>query len=142
MKALIAASCVLALAATAQADDEECPAAFRGAKVTATKQPGGVTLDFRNGNHGIVADMRIQLRAVAEMIEEHGTQKQTAGETDEVEFPPVALDVKDIVLGARVTVRATRLRDIPAIRDLAFGFAEYWKTSACVEPLVSLRIPR
>ncbi len=140
MKLLIAAGCMLALAATAQADDsEDCPAAFKGAKVTATKTPGGVRLEFRNGNRATVQDMRDQLRAVGEMIEEHGTQVQTASDDEAVEFPPVDVEVKDIVLGARVTVRASRLGDIPALRELAFGFAEHWKTSACVETLVSGR---
>lgn len=142
MKPWIAASCLLALTATAHADDDECPAAFRGASVTAESMPGGVRLEFRNGNRANVSDMRDQLRAVAEMIEQHGTEKQTSGEEEEVEFPPVDLEVKDIVLGARVTVRASRLRDIPALREMAFGFAEFWKTSACVETLVSKREPK
>lgn len=138
MKAWIAAGCMLALAATAHAEDE-CPAAFQGAKVTATKAPGGVTIEFRNGNRDSVSPMRSQLREVAEMIEQHGTQMQTVGEEDQVEFPPVDIDVKDIVLGARVTVRASRLRDITALREMAYGFAEFWKTSPCVETLVSVR---
>lgn len=141
MKALIAASCVLVLTTTAYADDE-CPRAFLGAKVTAAKHPGGVTLEFRNAHREVVQEMREQLRAVAEMIEQHGTEMQTSSEEDVVEFPPVDIDVKDIVLGARVTVRASRLRDLPAIRELAFGFAEFWKTSPCVESLVSLRETR
>lgn len=153
MKFLIVAGCALAAAVTAQiasaedkgitiagaADEEECPAAFQGATVKAEKMPGGVRLEFRNGNRAIVDDMREQLRAIGEMIEEHGTQTQTASEDDEVEFPPVDIDVKDIVLGARVTVRASRLRDLPALRELAFGFAEFWKTSPCNTPLVSAR---
>lgn len=155
MKLLIAAGCALAVAVTAQiasadksgsgitiadaADEEECPAAFQGATVKAMKMPGGVRLEFRNGNRAIVDDMREQLRAIGSMIEEHGTQTQTASEDDEVEFPPVDIDVKDIVLGARVTVRASRLRDIPALRELAFGFAEFWKTSPCNTPLLSAR---
>ena len=142
MKILIAASCLLAVAAgTATADDgDECPEAFRGATVRAQKQPGGVSLEFRNGNRAAVQDMRDQLRAVADMIEQHGTERMTSGEDDEeVDFPPVAIGVTDIVLGARVTVRATRLRDIPTIRALAFEFAANWKTSVCYEPLVSAR---
>jgi hypothetical protein len=142
MKILIAATCLLALAArSAAADDrEECPEAFRGAVVRAQTQPGGVSLEFRNGNRASVQDMRDQLRAVADMLEEHGTERMTSGEEDdEVDFPPVAIEVKDIVLGARVSVRATRLRDITPIRELAFGFAEYWKTSVCYEPLLSAR---
>lgn len=155
MRALIAASCALALAVPVRAtsaptpDDgedapviEECPEAFRGAAVRAELVPGGVRLDFRNGNKATVNEMREQLRAIGEMIEEHGTERQTAGEADEVEFPPVDIEVKNIVLGARVTVRASRLRDLPAIRELAFGFAEFWKTSACSEPLVSVREAR
>jgi hypothetical protein len=144
MKFLIAAGCALALAVSAQtaaADDgeQECPVAFQGATVKAHKMPGGVRLEFRNGNRGIVDDMREQLRAIAEMIEQHGTAQQTTSEQDEVDFPPVDIDVKDIVLGARVTVRATRLRDIPALRELAFGFEEFWKSSPCNTPLVSAR---
>jgi hypothetical protein len=146
MKALIAASCALALAVPAYAQEpppvEECPEAFRGATVRAAKVPGGVRLEFRNGDKVRLVEMRQQLREISEMIEQHGTQQQTSSEQDEVEFPPVDIDVKDIVLGARVTVRASRLRDLPAIRELAFGFAEFWKTSACNTPLVSLRDSR
>jgi len=140
MKALIAASCMFALVGAARADDgnAECPAPFQGAAVSAAKAPAGVTLEFRNGERSAVTEMREQLRAVAGMIEQRGTERMTVSETDAVEFPPVAIDVKDTLMGARVTVRATRLSDISAIRDLAFGFAEYWKTSPCNEPLVTM----
>lgn len=148
MKTLIAASCALALAVPAYADQavddeappmEECPLAFRGANVRVEKVPGGVKLEFRNGNKGFVEQMREQLRSIGEMVEQHGTERQTSGDDEEVEFPPVDVEVKDIVLGARVTVRASRLSDLPKIRDIAFGFAEFWKTSPCNEPLVSMR---
>jgi hypothetical protein len=138
MKALIAASCVLALAGTARADGE-CPPSFQGAVVRANAVPGGVALEFRNGNKESVNPMRDQLRGIARMIEQHGTERQTASDTDEVDFPPVDITVKDIVLGARVTVRATRLGDLEAIRELAYGFVEYWKTSPCYAPAVSQR---
>jgi hypothetical protein len=130
---------MLALASPALADDVDCPAAFKGATVRAEKSPAGVTLEFRNGDHANVVPMREQLRAVALMIEQHGTERQTESETDAVDFPPVDIDVKDVVLGARVTVRATRLSDISPIRELAFGFAESWKSSSCYAPLVSQR---
>jgi hypothetical protein len=139
MKPLITATCMLALASPALADDVDCPAAFKGATVRAEKSPAGVTLEFRNGDHANVVPMREQLRAVALMIEQHGTERQTESETDAVDFPPVDIDVKDVVLGARVTVRATRLSDISPIRELAFGFAESWKSSSCYAPLVSQR---
>lgn len=139
---VIATSLLVLTASSAHADEQECPTAFRGAKLTAAKSPGGVTLEFRNQNRDALGLMREQLREVADMVEQHGTQKQTASEDEEVEFPPVDIDVKDVSLGARVTVRASRLRDLTAVRELAFGFAEYWKTSACVEQFVSVRGPR
>lgn len=142
MNALIFAGCVLATTAPAHAD-EECPQAFRGARVSAENSPGGVRLEFRNGNRKSVELMREQLREIAEMLERHGTERQTSGEDDEVEFPPVDIDVKDIALGARVTVRVSRLRDLTAVREMASGFAEYWKGSVCGEgPLVTLRETR
>lgn len=143
MKALILAGCVLAATAPAHADDNECPPAFRGARVSAENSPGGVRLEFRNGNRASVDLMRSQLREIADMLERHGTERQTSGEDEEVEFPPVDIDVKDIALGARVTVRVSRLRDLTSVRELAFGFAEYWKGSVCgQEPLVTLRETR
>ncbi len=142
MKPLIIAGCLLALAGTALADDEECPPAFKGATVTPLPASGGAQLEFRTGHRENVEDLRIQLRAVGEMIEQHGTEKQTTSDAEVVQFPPVDIDVKDITLGARVTVRASRLRDRGVVRDLAYGFAEFWKTSACVEQLVSARESR
>ena len=47
--------------------------------------------------------------------------------------------VRDIAQGARVTVRAARFSDIPALRELAFGFAEFWKRSPCMETLTVQR---
>jgi hypothetical protein len=144
MRAILAASaCVVALAAPVHADESECPAPFQGVKVSAADIPDGVSLDFQNPNRAHVRQMRVQLREVAEMLEQHGTQVQTTGTDDEhVEFPPVDLDVKNITAGARVTVRAARLRDVPVIRELAFGFAEFWGESPCAvvsPPLVSRR---
>lgn len=131
MKALIAASLALALAGNAHADGETCPASFLGAVVRAEAIPGGVTLEFRNGNSETLGLMRDQLRDIAQTIERHGTERQTASDTDRVDFPPVVFDIKDIVSGARVTVRMTRLGDLTAIRELAYGFVEYWKKSPC-----------
>lgn len=140
MRSIIVAGAFLALVNPAHADqDEECPTAFQGARVVAAKVREGVQIEFRNPNRTQVQAMRVQLREVAEMIEQQSTLQQTASDDDEVEFPPVDLAVKNIALGARVTVRAARMRDIPALRELAFGFAEFWKTSACVSPLVSQR---
>lgn len=140
MRLIIAASaCLVAFAGAAHAEDE-CPIAFQGAKVSAAKLRQGVSLEFRNPNRAHVPLMRAQLREIAELIEQQATQTQTTGAEDEVvEFPPVDITVKDIVLGARVTVRAARASDVPALRELAFGFAEFWKTSPCVAPLVSMR---
>ena len=140
MRSIIVAGALLALVSPAHADEEqECPTAFQGALVVAAKVRQGVQLEFRNPNRSQVKDMRLQLREVAEMIEQQGTLQQTVSDDDEVDFPPVDLAVKDIALGARVTVRAARMRDIPALRELAFGFAEFWKTSSCVAPIVTLR---
>lgn len=75
------------------------------------------------------------------MIEQNGT-KQTTSDAEVVEFPPVDIDVKDITLGARVTVRASRLRDRGVVRDLALGFAEFWSRSSCTERKVSFRESR
>ncbi len=137
MRSIIAASVFLvALAGAAQAD--ECPAAFQGAKVTAAKLPEGVSLEFRASHRQLIPLLREQLREVADMLEQQSTQTQTTGADDEhVEFPPVDVAVKDVALGARVIVRAGRFSDVPALRELAFGFAEFWKTSACSAPLVS-----
>ena len=42
-------------------------------------------------------------------------------------------------LPSRVTVRAARFSDIPALRELAFGFAEFWKRSPCMATLTVQR---
>lgn len=136
MKPWIIASCLLALAGTAYADEEECPPAFRGAKVTAQLHPSGAQLDFRSGNRANLPMMRVQLREVAVVLEEKGTEKQTSSDAETVEFPPVDIDVKNTTSGALVTVRVTRPGDLTPIRELAFGFAEFWKSSVCVAPPV------
>jgi hypothetical protein len=119
--------------------ETECPMAFQGARVAATTTREGVALEFKNSDTTQLPMMRAQLREVAVMIEQRSTLTQTASVDDEVEFPPVDLGVKDIAQGARVTVRAARLRDIPALQELAFGFAEFWKRSPCSQALTAAR---
>lgn len=139
MRSIIAASvCLLGLSSAAHAE-EECPPAFQGARVSAAKLPEGVSLEFRASSRAMIPLLRGELREVAKMIEEHSTQTQTSSADDEVDFPPVDLTVKDVAFGARVIVRAGRFGDIPALRELAFGFAEFWKTSACSAQVVSKR---
>jgi hypothetical protein len=144
MRGFIAVSvCLVALTGEAVAETEqaeqECPMAFQGARVKATKLREGVAIEFRNTNRAQLQDMRDQLREVADMIEQQSTMTQTASLDDAVEFPPVDLAVSDIAQGARVTVRAARFRDIPALQELAFGFAEFWKSSPCSATLTAAR---
>jgi hypothetical protein len=114
---------------SARADDD-CPEAFRGATVTTAPIHDGVTLTFTTSANRLEM-MRDELREVAMMLEQKGTEIQTASYDEDVEFPPVDLDVKDIDGGARVRVRASRPRDIPELRELAKSFEQYWQTSTC-----------
>lgn len=114
---------------SARADDE-CPDAFRGAAVKTAPIDDGVTLTFTTAAARLEL-MRSQLREIAMMLEQKGTETQTASYDEDVEFPPVDLDVKDVDGGARVSVRASRPRDIPELRELAKSFEVYWQTSAC-----------
>ena len=111
-------------------DSKECPDAFRGASITTTNIHDGVSLTFTT-EHARIAKLRDELRAVAMELEQRGTEVQTASYDEEVEFPPIELDVFDINGGARVSVRASRPRDIPGLRELATSFAKYWATSEC-----------
>lgn len=133
---IVASTFCVALTSPALADDEEeCPMAFQGARVSAVKTPEGVALVFKNSNEIQLPLMRAQLREVANMIEQRSTLTQTVSDDEAVEFPPVDMAVRDIAQGARVTVRAARFSDIPALRELAFGFAEFWKRSPCMATL-------
>lgn len=138
---IVVSACLVALTSEAIAEEEpeECPAAFQGARVKATKLREGVALEFKNTNRAQLQDMRDQLREVAEMIEQQSTLTQTASLDEPVDFPPVDLMVADIAQGARVTVRAARFRDIPALQEIAFGFAEFWKQSSCSVTLTAAR---
>lgn len=140
MRMIIMASTVcVALSSPALAqEEEECPLAFQGARVSAVKTDEGVALVFKNSNRTQLPLMRAQLREVADMIEQRSTLTQTASADEPVEFPPVDMAVRDISQGARVTVRAARFRDIPVLREIAFGFAEFWKRSPCMAPLTAL----
>ena len=141
---IVVSASLLALTSAAMADDDaseadECPAAFQGARVKATKLREGVSIEFKNTNRAQLQDMRDQLREVAQMIEQQSTLTQTASFDEPVDFPPVDLMVADIAQGARVTVRAARFRDIPALQEIAFGFAEFWKQSSCSVSNVAAR---
>lgn len=114
---------------TARADGD-CPEAFRGAAVSTASIHDGVTLTFTTGANRLEL-LRDQLREVAMMLEQKGTEVQTASYDEDVEFPPVDLDVRDIDGGAIVRVRASRPRDIPELRELAKSFQRYWQTSSC-----------
>lgn len=111
-------------------DGKACPDAFRGASITTANIHDGVTLTFTT-EHGRIARLRDVLREVATELEQRGTEVQTASYDEDVAFPPVDLEVFDILGGARVTVRASRPRDIPGLRELATSFAKYWATSEC-----------
>src|SRR5690242_19055955 len=70
-------------------DVEQCPEAFRGVRLDVKQTHDGVTLDFYNPNRASVAEMREQVREVAELIERHSLQTQATGLHDEGDIPPV-----------------------------------------------------
>lgn len=110
--------------------EPDCPDAFRGAAITSSQIHDGVALTFTT--EGAKVDiMRDQLRELAMMIEQKGTQVQTASYDEDVEFPSLDIDVKDMAGGALVSVRASRPRDIPELRELATSFQRYWDASSC-----------
>jgi hypothetical protein len=111
-------------------DSKACPEAFRGASITTATIHDGVTLTFTT-EHARIATLRDVLRAVAMELQRRGTEVQTASYDEDVGFPPIELDVFDVSGGARVSVRASRPRDIPGLRELATSFAKYWATSEC-----------
>ena len=111
-------------------DSKACPDAFRGASITTANIHDGVTLTFTT-EHARIEKLRDMLRAVAMELEQRGTEVQTASYDEDVEFPPIELDVFDVNGGARVNVRASRPRDIPGLRELALTFTKYWATSEC-----------
>jgi hypothetical protein len=112
------------------ADVEDCPEAFRGASISTADIRDGVTLTFTT-EHARIAIMRDELRTVASMVEQKGTEVQTTSYEEDVEFPPLDLEVFDVTGGARVSVRASRPRDIPELRVLAKSFEKFWATSKC-----------
>jgi hypothetical protein len=110
--------------------EPDCPDAFRGAAITTNQIHDGVALTFTTD--GTKVDiMRDQLRELAMMIEQKGTEVQTASYDEDVEFPSLDIDVKDMAGGALVSVRASRPRDIPELRELATSFQRYWDASSC-----------
>ncbi len=122
-------------AAEVEQPENSCPIVFRGAKVAQEPQKNGVTIEFTTPTKGNVEEMRSQLREVSAMIEQHSTEVQTdAAEQEDVEFPPVDLEVTNIDAGARVTIKAARFRDIPVVQELARSFTEdVWPTTDCVK---------
>lgn len=122
----------------ASADNDDCPPAFRGASITAAEIHDGVTLTFTTAAPRI-DQMRTELRAVAVILEQKGTEVQTASYDEDVAFPPVDLEVFDISGGARVSVRASRPRDIPELRELAKSFERFWAASKCHGDMVAAR---
>lgn len=122
-------------------DEEECPEAFRGASITAADIHDGVTLTFTT-EHARILQLRDELRSVATMLEQKGTEVQTASYDEDVEFPPVDLEVYDVDGGARVSVRASRPRDIPELRVLARSFERYWEGSKCHGDFVVQETPK
>jgi hypothetical protein len=114
----------------AYAGEDDCPEAFLGASISATEIRDGVTLTFTT-EHTRITRMRDELRSVATLLEQKGTEVQTASYEEDVAFPPVDLEVFDVEGGARVSVRASRPRDIPELRTLATSFERFWATSKC-----------
>lgn len=110
--------------------ETDCPDAFRGAAIKSTEIHDGVALTFTTDGSKVEI-MRDQLRELATMIEQKGTQVQTASYDEDVEFPSLDIDVKDMAGGALVSVRASRPRDIPELRELATSFQRYWDASSC-----------
>jgi hypothetical protein len=110
--------------------EPDCPDAFRGAAISSAQIRDGVALTFQTDATKVEL-MRDQLRELAMMIEQKGTEVQTASYEEEVEFPSLDIDVKDIGGGAQVNVRASRPRDIPELRELASSFQRYWDSSSC-----------
>lgn len=129
MKSLLTSILIVATAHIAHAETD-CPPAFQGAAISSAQIHDGVSLTFRT-DATKVDMMREQLRELAAMIEQKGTEVQTASYDEDVEFPSLDIDVKDIGGGAQVSVRASRPRDIPELRELATSFERYWDASSC-----------
>jgi hypothetical protein len=136
---IAAAFVVVAAPHVVHADDSHaCPAAFQGASITSANIHDGVTLTFTT-EHGRITKLREGLRVVAEALEQRATEYQTASYDEDAEFPPVDLEVFDVLGGARVSVRASRPRDIPGLRELAISLMKYWATTGCSGDLLAGR---
>jgi len=129
MKSLLTSLLIVATAHIAHAEPD-CPDAFRGAAISSAQIHDGISLTFQTDATKVEL-MREQLRELAMMIEQKGTEVQTASYDEDVEFPSLDIDVKDIGGGAKVSVRASRPRDIPELRELATSFERYWEASSC-----------
>jgi hypothetical protein len=114
-------------------DDNQCPYAMRGVKLTASLDKEGVVFEFTNPRKEYVKEVREQLREAADLIQELSRMEtvDAKADPDVPRLPPLAITVKDIQLGARVVIHAVRTQDRAELRELAAGFAEFWEQSDC-----------
>lgn len=115
----------------------ECPAPLRGVKLSLESVSGGVTVRFTTADKTELADLRALLREAATLIEYHTKlaalhpeDRQTLPE--EVVIPAVDVDVKDIKMGAEITIRPDDPSEVSAVRAQAKKLQDAWGESPCM----------
>jgi hypothetical protein len=116
----------------------ECPAPLRGVQLSLESVSGGVAVKFTTDNKTELEDLRALLREAATLIEYHTKlaalhpeDRQTLPQ--EVVIPAVDVDVKDIKMGAQITIRPDDPSEVNAVRAQAKKLQDAWGESPCME---------
>lgn len=109
---------------------EDCPEPMRGSTVSASAIDRGIALDFETETRAQVGGLRLHLRYLAAILQQHSTA-HAVGDTAAAAMPPLEILVNDIAAGARMTMRATHAEDVAALRALGEELEEVWVTSPC-----------
>lgn len=115
---------------------DSCPEVVRGVEVSTQPVKSGVAVEFTSPRREHVTELRLQLREIAATLEHQSklasVQAEREGHANDTDLPAVDIAVREVRAGARLTVRAERVDDIKALRDLARAFEVAWKDSDCV----------
>lgn len=118
--------------------DTECPQAVRGVDVSRKSIDGGVSFKFIAHDKKQLDDLRLLLREAATLIEHHSKlaalhPEQMQVNAESFAIPAVDIDVKDITMGAQITVRAEDPKQLDEVRAQALAFEEFWDRSSCTK---------
>lgn len=142
----ILAATSLAVADPLDPDGRECPSEVRGVRISSHAVRGGVAFTFTAPKATQLPGLRSLLREAAAIVEHqtklaalHPEVMPTSDAADSI--AGLDISVKNVPMGAIVTVRPDDTLHVALLQQNARGFERFWATHACVSAPALAHVP-